>query len=140
MLFAPAADLLNYPVINNLVVSQDAQFRSGRRWLRLEAIENKLGFDEDQQEDVNGTIYKISIKAIVRGDAVMLRQQLFKMSKCKSWIARVRDSAGMIRVVAAPDQLLGFNYKFATGESLSDLRSYQIEFYGSFSRPAAIMS
>lgn len=140
MLFAPAADLLNYPLINNLVVTQDAQFRLGRRWLRLQVIENKLGFDEDQSEDVNGTIYKISIKGILRGDAVTLRQQLYAMSKCKTWIARIRDNGGMIRVVAAPDQLLGFNYKFAAGESMGDLKAYSFEFYGSFSRPAAIVA
>lgn len=138
--YAPAFDLLSYPVATAGIVTGDFEFLAGKGMYLVETVENKLSYDEEPAEDANGEPCAVSIKAMIRGDIDWLRPLLSEMMRIKKHVVKCRDNAGITRVIGNKDQQLSFRYKFSTGDGMSTMRSATIEFYGAFLSPPPVMA
>ena len=137
--YAPLQNIQSFAPVVNLVAAGNPIFWSLGTWFNIEPVQNKISYDEDEAEDANGPVYNISIKAVVRGDSAELRPLLVEMVQTRKHIVKCRDTAGLTRIVGNAHQQLRFRYKFSTGDNIGALRSYNIEFYGTFTAPAAII-
>jgi len=137
--YSPAYNISFYPTIVKSVATGDLVFNTGQRYFNIEFIERSLNFDEQQSTDENGSPYKVTITAVVRGDGATLRPLLHELSQVERLVVKIRDNSGLTRLVGTSKEWLTFTYKFATGDDTSKLRSYNIQFTGIFSKPAALM-
>lgn len=109
--------------------------KAGWSWIRVELFDDTPFFSEDDANTTNGTTYEIKFGGFYPRDTQQIVEQL-ELMKRYFWIARVKDNDDRWRLVGNQSQTVKFmsrSYKINTPQQL---RGFQLEFSGVFSRPA----
>lgn len=98
-------------------------------WYSLPFVVGTGTFTEEQDDDLQGNIYRINLSALLPGDSKEIRSELDRM-RPRRFLVRLTGRDGRPLLIGTPEQPLRFESKFETGPHGGDQRAHRCRFAG----------
>jgi len=97
-------------------------------WYRLPLVAGSGQWNEDQQSDSQGDIFRINISGNMAADSPTVRGELDRMRR-RPYLLRL-TRGGTVILIGTPEQPMRFESRFESGAGSGDNRLHRISFTG----------
>jgi hypothetical protein len=99
------------------------------QWYTLPFAPGTAEWEEDQQTADQGNFYRVNATALIAGDSPAIRAELNRLKQHR-YLLRLTGRDGVLILLGAYEQPLGFESRFQSGGSGSDTRGHRCTFSG----------
>jgi len=133
--FTEAANLPDYIPTNGALIIGDLQLKPGTLFNFIDATQFTPDFDQQDDNDKNGTSYAHSFSGFVAGDTPELATAMME-KKGKRFVVLYKDLDGHLKLIGDREHYLMFDYRLTPGLNPGDRKGYKFSFKGKSRNPS----
>lgn len=133
----PASNVLAVPRVVGGVHVGEVQLRDAQNYADVWFRENTGQYEEPQDDDEQGDVYKAKLTVLVARDAPDVQQAIDLYRQHRYFVALFLDGNGLTKLVGSAAHPLRFTAGLNTGQRGGDANGYALSFAANQSDPAA---
>jgi hypothetical protein len=134
----PVSDIASVKPEASWTQSSQVNFKTGGAWHKVYATIETMSFDSELENPRHGNSYPVKIIGQIPGSK-LVKDVISKLAGHKYYIARIKDSNGVIRIVGDINTPLKFGFNQSTGSTLKNFNGYRFTLEGELERQPGML-